>query len=130
MLSHVTDINYSVWINASAGSGKTTLLVKRLLALLVQKQKNIVCITFTKAAASEMQNRLSAELGKLSFMEEDGICKYLEENLGYIGIFDSFYVKNLLYTVEKCVTINTFHSFCIELLQEGDLFYQNITIQE
>ena len=65
------------WISASAGCGKTTLLIKRLLALLVSKAQNIICITFTNAAVNEMQNRLLDQLYKLSVMDQEQIRHYL-----------------------------------------------------
>jgi ATP-dependent helicase/nuclease subunit A len=52
--------NTSVWVSASAGTGKTKILVDRLLRLLLNgiNVDNILCITYSKAAAQEMINRL------------------------------------------------------------------------
>jgi hypothetical protein len=55
------------WLSANAGSGKTRVLTDRVARLLlggVQPQR-ILCLTYTKAAASEMQNRLFRRLGEL-----------------------------------------------------------------
>ena len=55
----------STWLAANAGSGKTRVLTDRVARLLlggVQPQ-HILCLTYTKAAASEMQNRLFKRLG-------------------------------------------------------------------
>ena len=55
----------SVWIAANAGAGKTAVLTDRVARLLLRgvRPSAILCITFTKAAAAEMANRLAATLG-------------------------------------------------------------------
>jgi len=51
-------------VSASAGSGKTQVLTARVLRLLLQgaRPESILCLTFTKAAAAEMANRVGARL--------------------------------------------------------------------
>ena len=55
----------SVWVSASAGSGKTHVLTDRVLRLLLSgtAPSRLLCLTFTKAAASEMANRIHHRLG-------------------------------------------------------------------
>src|ERR1700681_4658170 len=54
----------SVWVAASAGTGKTKVLTDRLLALMLggTNPARILCLTFTRAAAAEMANRVNAPL--------------------------------------------------------------------
>jgi ATP-dependent helicase/nuclease subunit A len=54
----------SVWVSASAGTGKTKVLTDRLLALMLDgtDPARILCLTFTRAAAAEMANRVNARL--------------------------------------------------------------------
>ncbi len=51
-------------LSASAGTGKTQVLTARVLRLLLggARPESILCLTFTKAAASEMANRIGARL--------------------------------------------------------------------
>ncbi|MEL6641330.1 MAG: UvrD-helicase domain-containing protein, partial [Pseudomonadota bacterium] len=55
----------STWLSANAGSGKTRVLTDRVARLLLEQvdPQNILCLTYTKAAAAEMQNRLFQRLG-------------------------------------------------------------------
>ena len=56
----------STWLSANAGSGKTRVLTDRVARLLLDgvSPEHILCLTYTKAAASEMQNRLFLRLGE------------------------------------------------------------------
>ena len=51
----------SVWVTANAGSGKTYVLTNRVLRLLLSgvKPEEILCLTYTKAAAAEMRGSSS-----------------------------------------------------------------------
>ena len=62
----------SSWVSANAGSGKTKVLTDRVARLLLEgtPPSNILCLTFTKAAAANMQVRLFEKLGKWSLLPE------------------------------------------------------------
>src|SRR3954454_20946995 len=55
----------SVFVSANAGSGKTHVLVQRVIRLLLDgvPPEKILCITFTKAAAANMAERVFTTLG-------------------------------------------------------------------
>ncbi len=67
-----SDPEASIFVTANAGSGKTTTLVDRVARLLLggAQPEAILCVTYTKAAAAEMQRRLFDRLGKWSVMED------------------------------------------------------------
>ena len=57
----------NVWLSASAGTGKTQVLSARVLRLLLTPNvdpSQILCLTFTKAGAAEMANRINAVLAR------------------------------------------------------------------
>ena len=58
---------------ANAGSGKTRVLVDRVSRILLggTEPEDILCLTYTKAAASEMQERLFATLGNWSVLDDE-----------------------------------------------------------
>ena len=60
------DPSHSAWVSANAGTGKTHVLIDRITRLLLRgiKAERILCLTFTKAAAAEMENRLNDRLGE------------------------------------------------------------------
>ncbi|MFD1611354.1 double-strand break repair helicase AddA [Sphingomonas tabacisoli] len=81
-----SDPRAQVWLSASAGTGKTQVLVARVLRLLLRPGADpsaILCLTFTKAGAAEMANRLSERLAhwvRLAGPELAGELKALGED--------------------------------------------------
>ena len=69
----------SVWVTASAGSGKTKVLTERVLALLLTETlpQRILCLTFTKAAAAEMSNRINSTLAGWVTADDDLLHRHL-----------------------------------------------------
>jgi ATP-dependent helicase/nuclease subunit A len=62
----------SVWVSASAGAGKTKVLSDRVLRQMLSgtEPHRILCLTFTKAAAAEMANRVNERLGRWATMDD------------------------------------------------------------
>ncbi len=69
----------STWLSANAGSGKTRVLTDRVARLLLRgaNPQRILCLTYTKAAAGEMQNRLFATLGGWAMLDDAALTAAL-----------------------------------------------------
>jgi ATP-dependent helicase/nuclease subunit A len=67
------DPEVSAFVSANAGSGKTHVLAQRVINLLLQgvDPAKILCITFTKAAAANMANRVFDTLAKWTALDDD-----------------------------------------------------------
>ena len=61
---------HSAWVSANAGSGKTHVLTQRVIRLMLDGNSpdRILCLTFTKAAAANMKNRLFEILSEWTMM--------------------------------------------------------------
>ena len=61
-----SDPALSAWVAANAGSGKTHVLAQRVIRLLLRgtPPEKILCLTYTKAAAANMANRVFDTLAK------------------------------------------------------------------
>jgi ATP-dependent helicase/nuclease subunit A len=68
-----SDPEISAWVAANAGAGKTYTLANRVARLLLADSppQKILCLTFTKAAAAEMQDRLFKQLGTWSMLPDE-----------------------------------------------------------
>ena len=61
------DPGRSIWLAASAGTGKTQVLSTRAIRLMLRdevKPEEILCLTFTKAGATEMAIRINTVLAR------------------------------------------------------------------
>jgi ATP-dependent helicase/nuclease subunit A len=119
----------SVWVSASAGTGKTHVLTQRILRLLLNdpflRISEILAITFTKAAAMEMQNRLISELSKWVKLDENKLYEQLEFLLQRKPTLKDITNARTLLTkvIDDPVGLNisTIHSFCETLLRKFPL---------
>jgi ATP-dependent helicase/nuclease subunit A len=78
------DPGASVWVAASAGAGKTKALTDRVLRLLLDgaAPQRLLCLTFTRAAAAEMANRVNGQLGEWTMMDDGALDAALETLTG------------------------------------------------
>src|SRR3970040_1164390 len=77
--ARASDPPASAWMSANAGTGKTEVLVKRSLRLFLAgfRPESILCLTYTKTAAAEMQNRLLKELGEWATIKQEELREKL-----------------------------------------------------
>jgi ATP-dependent helicase/nuclease subunit A len=70
-----SDPEVSAWVAANAGAGKTYTLANRVARLLLADARpgRILCLTFTKAAAAEMQERLFRQLGEWAMLPDEDL---------------------------------------------------------
>ena len=70
-----SDPEISAWVAANAGAGKTYTLANRVARLLLgdARPERILCLTFTKAAAAEMQDRLFKQLGGWAMLPDENL---------------------------------------------------------
>jgi ATP-dependent helicase/nuclease subunit A len=116
------DPERSVWVSASAGTGKTKVLTDRVLSLLVTgtPPHRILCLTFTRAAAAEMANRINRALGAWATMADAGLAKDLAQLLGVtpddgvMGRARALFARVL--DAPGGMKIQTIHAFCESLL--------------
>lgn len=98
--------NGSILVSAAAGSGKTAVLVERVIQRIIDKEKptnveNILVVTYTKAAAGEMLERISKSLDEL-----------IKKNPS-----DSFLKRQKMFL--PSANICTIDSFCNKIVKEN-----------
>jgi ATP-dependent helicase/nuclease subunit A len=118
----------STWLTANAGSGKTKVLTDRVARLLLAgtDPQHILCLTYTKAAASEMQNRLFGTLGRWALMEDGALRAELarlgeEAPGGPERLAEARRLFARAIETPGGLRIQTIHSFCAALLRRFPL---------
>ncbi|MDQ2094326.1 double-strand break repair helicase AddA [Rhodalgimonas zhirmunskyi] len=118
----------NTWLSANAGSGKTRVLTDRVARLLLSgvNPQNILCLTYTKAAASEMQNRLFRRLGEWAMLPDAALRAALQELS-----LDTHVAPETLAEARRLfagaietpggLRIQTIHAFCAALLRRFPL---------
>ncbi len=121
------DPDRSAWVSASAGSGKTKLLVDRVLRLLLSGEApdKILCLTYTRAAAAEMANRIAGVLGTWASCSEQALDAAFEELLGRQPAGPIRKTARQLFArvldAPGGLRIMTIHAFCQSLLRRFPL---------
>ncbi len=134
-LLHAADANQarasdpaaSAWVSANAGTGKTEVLVKRTLRLLLggARPESILCLTYTKTAAAEMQNRLLKDLASWATMPAAELQATLATLMGRLPDDEDMRRARRLFALSLeargGLKIHTIHGFCERLLQRFPL---------
>ena len=117
----------SIWVSANAGAGKTRVLIDRVTRLMLAgaAPARILCLTFTKAAAAEMANRLHRRLGHWVTLAEDRLRAELGELLEQPATAADLPPARRLFAraldAPGGLKIMTIHAFCEGLLQRFPL---------
>jgi ATP-dependent helicase/nuclease subunit A len=118
------DPKVSAFVSANAGSGKTKTLVDRVARLLLHgaRPEAILCVTYTKAAAAEMQRRLFQQLGGWSMMPDETLTSELDK-IGEAAADLSAARRLFAQALETPggLKIETLHAFCEKLLRRFPL---------
>lgn len=104
--SAITAGTSNLLIAAAAGAGKTAVLVERITRKITDMDNpmdidKLLVVTFTKAAAAQMRERIGRAVNKL--LEENPESKSLQRQLTLLGK----------------ASITTIHSFCMEVIQSN-----------
>ncbi len=115
----------SAWVSANAGSGKTRVLIERVARMLLAgaHPHRILCLTYTNAAAAEMQNRLFSMLGEWAMLDDGDLLKKLSAlSEGDLVVDSSVLSRSRRLFAEALETpgglkIQTIHAFCATVLR-------------
>jgi ATP-dependent helicase/nuclease subunit A len=114
----------SAWVAASAGSGKTHVLAQRVIRLLLAgaEPSGILCITFTKAAAANMANRVFAELRRWTTLGDSELdCAIAAISQAPPGPLLRGRARRLFALALETpggLKVQTIHAFCTRLLHQ------------
>ncbi|HAT86655.1 MAG TPA: double-strand break repair helicase AddA, partial [Rhizobiales bacterium] len=117
----------SAWVSANAGSGKTFVLSQRVIRLLLAgtDPSRILCLTFTKAAAAEMSNRVFARLSEWIGLDDEALTKALQDLEGRPPSEQELALARRLFAraleTPGGLKIQTIHAFAERLLHQFPL---------
>jgi ATP-dependent helicase/nuclease subunit A len=122
--ARASDPASSAFVSANAGSGKTHVLVQRVIRLLLEDvpPEKILCVTFTKAAAANMAERVFSTLGHWVTLDDAA----LDDAIAETGIaHPSARLRTTARKLFACaletpggLKVQTIHALCTRLLQQ------------
>ena len=121
------DPRVSAWVSANAGAGKTHTLASRVTRLLLDgaKPERILCLTYTKAAAAEMAERLFNQLGEWSMLGDAALAEKIAKLGAEPGDAEYLRAARRLFAsaleTPGGLKIQTIHAFCQYVLNRFPL---------
>ncbi|MGE0279779.1 MAG: double-strand break repair helicase AddA [Rhizobiaceae bacterium] len=122
-----SDPRNSVWVSANAGSGKTHVLAQRVVRLLLggADPSRILCLTYTRAAAANMSNRVFETLSAWTMLPDAKLTKKIEELEGEPPDAKKRARARKLFTqaleTPGGLKVQTIHAFCESVLHQFPL---------
>jgi ATP-dependent helicase/nuclease subunit A len=115
---NAADPRTSAWVAANAGAGKTHTLAARVTRLLLAgaRPERILCLTYTKAAAAEMAERLFNQLGQWSMLGDGALAEKIAALGAEPGGKEELRAARRLFAkaleTPGGLKIQTIHAFC------------------
>jgi ATP-dependent helicase/nuclease subunit A len=125
--TEASDPGNSAWVSAHAGSGKTHVLVLRVIRLLLAgtDPSKILCLTYTRAAASVMANRVFRDLSAWTMLDDAALSARIAEVEGATPTPGKLSRARKLFAealeTPGGLKIQTIHAFCEAILHKFPL---------
>ena len=122
--ARASDPAASAFVSANAGSGKTHVLVQRVIRLLLEDvpPEKILCVTFTKAAAANMAERVFSTLGHWVTLDDKALdAAILEVGIAHPNATLRTTARKLFACALETpggLKVQTIHALCTRLLQQ------------
>jgi ATP-dependent helicase/nuclease subunit A len=119
-----SDPRVSAWVAANAGAGKTHVLTQRVIRLLLDgvDPAKILCLTFTKAAAANMANRVFQTLAEWTALDDSALDARIKEVTGASPSPRRRALARRLFALALetpgGLKVQTIHAFCTRLLHQ------------
>ncbi|WP_274626709.1 double-strand break repair helicase AddA [Arvimicrobium flavum] len=125
--ARAADPSSSAWVSANAGSGKTHVLTQRVVRLLLRgaDPSKILCLTYTRAAAANMSNRVFKTLAAWTTMPDRALAEQIRQledekpDAAKIAAARRLFARAL--ETPGGLKIQTIHAFCESVLHQFPL---------
>src|SRR5690606_2023509 len=125
--AQAADPGVSAWVSANAGSGKTHVLAQRVIRLLLAgtDPSRILCLTYTRAAAANMSNRVFGTLSEWTSLADEELAERIQALEGREPDRDTSRRARRLFAealeTPGGLKIQTIHAFCEWVLHQFPL---------